>query len=639
MSDHSFIHAPQNPSVRKERLFILFFLTLTIGIFFSFGWFHLGKFETTDEHLWKYDRIGQYWSALADGDLEKTYINDKPGVTVALVAGVGLLAEPHPEANELIGINNGIFESYDSNQTEITNVRFRLPVLVFSTLSLLAFFFLLQQAFGSWRQALTGTILIALSPVLVGMSQIINPDSFFWIFGGLSIFSYLALLRTKQPAFLFLTGILTGFALLSKYTAFILFAFYDLALFFSILTGTNRTETWQRLGKELICLLFIFLIALGVFALFLPAVFVHPDYLFKGISQFFSGNFFSFPVLVGLVASAGLLFFGIRRFPLAPIVNIFQKKEHFVSSTLASLFLILFAVSLINVWSGQKLVPIDALRDAAYANEPQSFNFRPLIPKGAPEFAKNAKLLLVESYPLFFSLSLFVLGLVSIGCIQLLRNRLAPETRMFLSTLVAFTFLYLASTLFAKVVTNARYIILLYPLFAVGAALVIGDLFQRLIMERRFFFGGLIVFCLLLGSLVLWHVRPFYFSYANMLLPNQFSVHDSWGHGAYEAAQYLNGLPNAKELVIWSNSDTVCRFFEGKCLRSRKIDLARVTPDYFVLSKRGVIKLGNRFTFLNNPHPDRQSDYYFDRIDSAAVWQLEINDRPGNYIRIIPFER
>jgi 4-amino-4-deoxy-L-arabinose transferase-like glycosyltransferase len=627
------------PHSSKERLFLFGMLALILGAFFSFGWFHLGKFETTDEHLWKYDRIGQYWSALAEWDLEKTYINDKPGVTVALISGFGLLAEPHPEQNELRPENDSRFEAYDAKQSEITNVHFRLPVLIFSTFALIGFFFLLGHTFGNWRIALLGTLMIALSPVLVGIAQIINPDSFFWIFGSLSALAYFALLRTGRFSFVILTGILTGFALLSKYTAFILFAFYGLALCFSLIGERAADTDWRNLGTNLVHLALIFLLSVVVFALFLPAVFVRPEYLFKGISQFFSGDVAPLPTLffAGLLILAGT--FIIRRFPLTPILKFFRTKERFISGVILAAFLALFFLSLLNVWTGQKLVPVDALRDAAYSNEPQSFNFRPLIPKGAPELGKNARLIFVESYPLFFALSPLILGLILMGCMQFFRGKLSSETRLFLVTLIAFTLLYFASTLFAKVVTNARYLILLYPLFAIGAALVLFDLLRERTMKQPLALIGAAFFVFAIGSLTLWQVRPFYFSYTNSLLPNQFTAHDSWGHGAYEAAQYLNSLPNAQNIIIWSNSDTVCRFFEGKCLRSRKIDLSVVTPDYFVLSKRGVIKLNNRFILLNNPDPEKDSDYYFKQLEKDPLWKLEINGRPENYLKIIPFEK
>lgn len=609
--------------------------------FFVFGFFHLGKFETTDEHLWKYDRIPAYWSALLSQDWEQTYINDKPGVTVALISGIGLLYEPHPEKTEKITETREeekIFENYNILQSEKTNIIFRLPVLIFSTLSLLVFFWLLFRAFGSRPIALLGTMFIAFNPILLGIAQIINPDSFFWIFGGLATCAYMALLNTRQQKFLLLAGLLTGFALLSKYTAFILFLFFTLFLFAKIIfqdPETAKQITLPTLLRHIRDILIIFLIALLTFALFLPAVFIHPDYLFKGISQFFSVQ-----TLTIFFGSAGLMFlvlFVMRKhvgITLAWIAN----KRHGILTVLATLFLLLISLVLINAWSSERLAPVSALRDQAYANEPKEFNFKPLLDRKDGSLQTTAKIFLMEATPLVFSLSPLILLIFLCLFTQILLRKVTDTAGAVVFTVLVFVFLYLISAQSAHVVTNARYIILLYPLIAIMTAVSLVELFAK---RKQFSLIYMVLSILLfaLGSISLFTLRPFYFSYANFLLPQPLSIHDSWGHGSYEAAEYLNSLPDAERLIIWSNSDTVCRFFVGKCLKSRRIDLARATPDYFVISKRGVIKLGNRFLLENNPHPDRDSDYYFDQLLSTSVWSLSINDRPQNFITIIPFEK
>jgi len=635
---------------KRERLFIFSLLGATTIAFFSFGLFHLGKFETTDEHLWKYDRIPAYWQALKEQEWEKTYINDKPGITVALVSGAGLLFEPDPEINERRyegdPIKRGLFNAYAVDQSEKTNFTFRLPVLIFSTLSLLLFFWLTYQAFASLPIALITTILMAGNPILLGMSQIVNPDSFFWIFGGLGAIAYLALLEQKRQIFVLWCGILTGFALLSKYTAFTLFLFYGLALLAFLLFPKkepgNTLLYVPILRKSLIDLFAIFSLSLLVFAIFLPGVFFHPEYLFKGIGQFFSLK--DLPFFIGsLTLLAGLVFiffrFGLKKTTLEDALAFALSLRRFLLTTVILLFLGLFFLSFVNVWMGQKFIPIDALRDTAYSNEPQAFNFRPIIPKTEFEPIKNTKLYFMNAYPLVFSLTPLLLVLLFFVSLQGLGRKLGNRTRRVLFTVLSFILLYLVSTLFAKVVTNVRYTILLYPLLALLAAIAFSEYgtVSRFGRKRVFIVGAIILF-LTSQFIFFWH-RPFYFSYTNTFLPKSFTIHDSWGHGSYEAASYLNALPEAKDLVIWSNSDTVCRFFVGKCLRSRKIDLARVTPDYFVVSKRGLLKEGNHFTLINNPTPEKNTSYYLAKLQSKFVWQLEIGGRPDNFIKIISFEK
>jgi len=144
---------------------------------------------------------------------------------------------------------------------------------------------------------------------------------------------------------------------------------------------------------------------------------------------------------------------------------------------------------------------------------------------------------------------------------------------------------------------------------------------------------------ILFGMIQFWRIKPFYFSYTNFLLPQKYTIHDSWGHGSYEAAQYLNSLPRAEDLTIWSNSDTVCRFFKGQCLRSRKINLNLVKPDYFVISKRGALKEKNHFEFTADSKNAKEGEYYFKNLDKNYVWQILIDNRPENFIKIVKFEK
>ena len=181
---------------------------------------------------------------------------------------------------------------------------------------------------------------------------------------------------------------------------------------------------------------------------------------------------------------------------------------------------------------------------------------------------------------------------------------------------------------------------MLYPLFAILGAVAIIELTRSIRLKNNYLFITLFSIAIfIMGTATLWSIRPFYFSYASSLLPKEFSIHDSWGHGSFEAAEYLNKLPNAQNLVIWSNSDTVCRFFEGKCLRSRKIDLQVVIPDYFVISKRGELKLANRFIILNPLSPEKNSDYYFEKLKNNYEWQIIINNRSDNFVKILKFEK
>lgn len=629
-------------SSKTEKIIIFALLLISVMSFFSFGFYHLGKFETTDEHLWKYDRIPQYWEALREKDWEKTYINDKPGVTVALISGIGLIAEPDPRSNQYLPIQNTaeskLFERYNYQQSEVTNFNFRLPILIFATLSLLAFFYFSYQAFSSYPLALLITALIATNPILLGISQIINPDSFFWIFGGLSTLSFLAFLKTQKKGLLITCGVLVGFALLSKYTAFILFVLFIFFILGKIVFQDNNEAlkfNWKILVKYILEIFIIFVISLITFSIFLPAVFINPDYIFKGISQFLSLKII-FSISSLILATALLISW--KKDILGQINKSLAERKNIILSMSLSLISLLIIISLLNIWTDQKIAPVNQLRDLAYLNEPKEFNFKPLLDRKNESLIDTTKLFLMEAYPFVFSLSPLLILAIIFTTIRAFRKKISPENHLILFSISLFVIIYFISTLLAHIITNARYSIILYPLISIFGAFGLVEMLNWLKLKSNkniLIFSSLI---LLMGIVQLWQIKPFYFSYTNFLLPQKYTIHDSWGHGAYEAAQYLNSLPNAENLVVYSNTETVCRFFKGKCLKSRKIDLNLAKPDFFIFTKRGVLKEKNHFEFTANSQFTKDSEYYFKNLDKNYVWQILIDNRPDNFIKIVKFE-
>jgi hypothetical protein len=644
-------------NLKNEKVIICFFLFASVLLFFFFGLHHLAKFETTDEHLWKYVRIKQYWQAIADKDWEQTYINDKPGVTVALFSGAGLLFEPEPEKHlirDSKATRGGLFLAYDNAKSERINFVFRLPVLILASLSLFMFFWLIWKAFGSKWLALFSVMLIALNPILVGISQIINPDSYFWIFSGLAIFAFFARLNTGKKKFLALCAVFTGFAFLSKYTAITIFIFYLLALIAKAIFGEyGRAEAKRRdLARGLSDIFIVFVSSVAIFSVFLPAVFVRPELLLKGISQFKGASNFL------LVIAAGLAIYVLLKIKTSfpdRILEFLSRNKKMILAAACLLFLAVVVPLFANVWSGQRFAPLDEMRDTAYASEPKRFHFKNLL-KEDSYLEKNSKLLLMEAYPFIFSLTPLALLIIAYLAAKALKGKLGSIASQSVFSILLFFTIYFAATVFTRVVANVRYSIVLYALFSFLAAVGLWEIAKKITDSKKISakktnginqrarppLAGIMLAAsmaiLIYGAVILWTARPFYFSYTNFLLPKQFTAHHSWGHGFYEAAQYLNSLPDAQNLVIWSNTSTLCPFFDGRCLKSRRIDLDVVKPDYFVVSRRGELKTSRAFELSNSPTPEKDRDYYFEKLEDNYEWALFINGRPENFVKIVKFE-
>jgi len=197
-----------------------------------------------------------------------------------------------------------------------------------------------------------------------------------------------------------------------------------------------------------------------------------------------------------------------------------------------------------------------------------------------------------------------------------------------------FLIAYYAAIISTGLLATVRYSTVVYPLLFFLAALGIIEI-SKVLKNYTFanhFITFFLVCCL---SLSLWLTKPFYFDYTNSLLPEKYLITGSWGEGGYEAAEYLNSLPNAKNLTVWADYNGLCEFFIGKCLEIYKIDPDMPKIDYYVLTRRGGIRLNpDHIRWLNPKNVDAAKYYKKDN----PVWRLNINGRPGNFIKIFKSE-
>jgi len=140
---------------------------------------------------------------------------------------------------------------------------------------------------------------------------------------------------------------------------------------------------------------------------------------------------------------------------------------------------------------------------------------------------------------------------------------------------------------------------------------------------------------LLLSIYSLLSIKPFYFSYASDLLPKEHVLNlKDMGDGSYEAAQYLNSLPNAKELSIWSDKKGVCTFFVGKCFIGVEFKKEDETNfDYFVVSSGRK----NRTTNMNkNKLSANVTEFKVYPLYEMgnADYEIKIGGRPNNFIKV-----
>jgi hypothetical protein len=603
--------------------------TLAITLFFAFGLYHITQFETTDEHFWKYDRIPAYWQALEEGKWKKTAINDKPGITIALMAGPGLLfvnpTEHRLRDPELT--QHDTLTLYDTTQTARINLAFRLPLLLCNTLLLFLSFFLAQRAFRSDSIAASFIVALVSFPFLIGLSQIINPDTLLWSTSSVALLAWLAFLETGRFRYACLTAVFTALALLSKYTGNFLFPlFLALGILHPLFRPTflsERAALQAFLRSLLLGFVLVLLISPLIFAFFLPAVFVKPALLFQGTLGFLHTAHLLFPLLfIVLLLAFDTLgnqarsFFRLFQLTPSPSFRIFTRTTFF----LAILF---FALTLCL---GNILQPFleTAKTDGALAF--------PLLASWPAPLAFGLQIL-GEASAFVFSVPPLLWALLFFWFLRSLFLPLTPRTTLTL-LLLWFTIAFCIAALGQGVLLNARYSVIFFPLLALLLAFALDDL-ATLIPNRFHPKTALLIGLLCLSAFTLWYTKPFFFNYTSPLLQSSFALHDGWGLGYYEAAQYLNSLPNKDQLIIWSDRNVICPFLTGpRCLSGYQLDLSRVTPDYFIVSKRGVER-----NYIPRDRATKQPLLDYTRLSEyarEAVWRLNIGNRPDNFVMILP---
>jgi hypothetical protein len=133
---------------------------------------------------------------------------------------------------------------------------------------------------------------------------------------------------------------------------------------------------------------------------------------------------------------------------------------------------------------------------------------------------------------------------------------------------------------------------------------------------------------------------PFFFNYSSILLPEKYILNfKDMGDGSFEMAKYLNGLPNAQNLIIWSDKGAVCETFMGTCkVGFNKNDTVGFDFDYFVVStgrKSRSLKLEGSTDF--------ESKIDFQKLYMSgfknADFEINFGKNPNNFVRAVKTEK
>lgn len=561
---------------------------------------------TADEHFWFYERTPQYWKSYLTGNWEKTRINDKPGITTAFVSGAGLLWEKNPEKSAVKEIMGPDISRQKT--TERIGKIFRLPILLFNAFFIFCFFWLLKKITKDKWLSLIGSSAILLSPTLLGISQIVNPDSLLWTFSFALLLSFISFIKTQEKKFIFLSALFLALSLLSKYSACLFYpVLFFILMIFPIIGFTDKKVFIEKTKFFLWSYVGIIFGSMAIFSVFMPAVFIKPKYLFKGTIGY-PGMFEIMLIIFSLIALILIdSYFNKSRF-FSIILDFFEHFKNIIPQAIYAVIFIILAILLIsgimekdflNIWH----IPFDVRQDKAFI---KNTNF---IQKTFLEFRQ-----------LTFSLHPLILIGIFLAMWQGFRRKIVNEFLIF--PFSAFILIFFAAVMTQGLLANIRYSIVLYPV-----AIIVGviGLYEFCINLKKIKIPPiwLWIFLIICSVFSIWKMKPFYFNYTSSLLPKHRIITGAWGYGGYEAVQFINSHPNPENLKVWADYPGVCEFFVGECMAKKyTYDQEKYDFDYFVFSRRGQILENKKKKATKKP------------VQEAPAWQLLIGDREENYIKV-----
>jgi len=589
----------------KEGWWYSGILILVIGLSIVFMLNHLGQFMSVDEPKWFYTRVPQLYESILTLDFAGTYINDKPGILPAALSGIAFLfLDP---------------SAYTPETFEKILFWWRLPIVLFNIIMLAIMYTLLKKLFDK-SFAVMCISLIALNPIIIGISQIVNPDATLWSTAFISFLSFFLYLKTNDKKYIYGSGFFFGLALLSKYFASYLYIVYLLSIVIEyILVKSFKIE---HLNARLYDLLILIGISIIVFTIFFPATWINPEYIYKGTigASILSAGY---PLMLpGLF----ILFFDSLILK-GKILNFLREINLDQIMRLLSLFVLIYIVFLIyNLFLSEPFFNLGNIL----------FNY-PRV-----QFSK-LELLVASSYSTMMTLPLTLfLGLLLYLSTHVLKGKsFFKASRYSNVTIISysatiFIVTYIVGSSIGGHLVNSRYQIMLYPMYCILAISAIAPLVEK---EKVFRIATILI--ILLNVTVLLLSSPFYFHYTNMLNVNNDVITDAWGYGGYEIAQKMNELPNAKNISVWTDREGFSEFFIGNTYwRGRDNPFILKDVDYLLLTYGGERiftraaydwKQGKRYFYAYEAGNTPILEYY----NKTGIYQIKINGNQENYVKLV----
>jgi 4-amino-4-deoxy-L-arabinose transferase-like glycosyltransferase len=584
---------------------------------FYFGFHRLENFSGVDEPYWSYHRVPAFWNAVKSMKWKSTNISDKPGIPLAIVSGAGLpFIGENPKVYDKIRYAPKALEQLKKIRDIYFNLR--LPVFLFMLAMFPVFYFLIKRLLGK-NIARFSLIFIGFSPILLGMNLIINSDAMLWILTALSTLSLFVFLKNNERRFLFLSGFFLGLSVITKYVANILFVYFFLIFLLEYIFYAHADIPIAKyLKQSLVSYLMLFGTALATAFVFFPATWVKFSVLTNATigNEVFSSTW---PIFLGIIGLLAIDTYALKVKFSTIVFNFFAKNKWALAKVFAALFLFLSAFVFLHVYAHLRIFDLQGIVAS---------------PKGIGQgnvLEKYGGAISADLYSLLFSVSPFVLIFILFAVVNIFAKKEMKRDTITAVYIIIFIFIFYLGSAVNSVVTTVRYQIMVYPLIFVIAAIGVSQFFEIKKVKKNIPLPAFYILTIILLLASLQVVKPHYLAYASEILPKNFIVNlKGMGEGSIEVASYLNQLPNAHEMTIWSDKGAVCEAFVGRCY----IDFKRKTfeenkIEYFVVStdrRSRSFKMSNSLKNIVDFKSIYEGNNY--------VFDVIIDNNPNDFVKI-----
>ena len=196
----------------------------------------------------------------------------------------------------------------------------RLLSAIFGSLSAVLVLLIAWEYVSSFV-GITSGIIFSTLPFFIGFSQLVSVESFLMFFFTASTYSFIRLLKKYSIKKLILTGILAGLALQVKQSNILLFPTFGLIYLTWYFNKKNKSNN-KFLNKELLSILYIFLISVIVFILIYPPILLHLNEVLANQKRYYMVTTPTPVVFWGLLILSPIFYFPALFFITTPVIII-----------------------------------------------------------------------------------------------------------------------------------------------------------------------------------------------------------------------------------------------------------------------------------------------------------------------------